>query len=90
MPRPAPAAYAPYIGRYIDLVPDGDIPDRLARSVEETAALVAGFGAEGALRRYAPDKWGVKEVAGHELHHAAVLRERYRQPAPADNAEPRL
>jgi len=65
--RPDPSDHAPYFGRYIDLVPDGDILDRLTRSVEETAALVAGFGETGARRRYAAGKWSVKEVVGHVI-----------------------
>ncbi|MBC8426905.1 DinB family protein [bacterium] len=65
IPRPAPDAYAPYFARHIDLVPDGDVLDMLTRNVEDTCALVAGFGEEGARHRYKPGKWSVKEVVGH-------------------------
>ena len=65
IPRPAPEGYAPYFARYLDLVPDGDILDMLTRNVEDTCALVAGFGEEGARHRYEPGKWSVKEVVGH-------------------------
>jgi len=65
VPRPGPDGYAPYFARYIDLVPDGDVLDMLTRQVEDTCALVAGFGEEGARHRYKPEKWSVKEVVGH-------------------------
>jgi hypothetical protein len=65
IPRPAASAHAPYFARYIDLVPDGDVLDRLNRQVEDTCALVAGRGEDGARHRYAPSKWSVKEIVGH-------------------------
>jgi hypothetical protein len=63
--RPAPAEFAPRFAPYLEAVPDGDVLDRLARQGEEARALLAGFGEEGARRRYAPGKWSVKQVAGH-------------------------
>ncbi len=60
-----PATYAPYFQRYIDQVPDGDVLTQLTRQVEDTCALIAGFGEDGARHRYAEGKWSVKEVVGH-------------------------
>ncbi len=65
IPRPDPDDCAPYFRRYTDQVPDGDVLALLERQVEETCALVAGFGEDGARHRYAEGKWSVKEVVGH-------------------------
>jgi len=63
--RPSPGEYAPYYGRYIDLVPDGDVLDLLGRQVEETAQLVESLSDRDADFRYAEGKWSIKEVIGH-------------------------
>jgi len=65
--RPDPATYAPYFQQYVDQVPEGDLLFTLTSQVESTCALVAGFGEEGALHRYAEGKWSVKEVVGHVI-----------------------
>jgi len=65
IPRPAAAEYAPYYGRYIDKVPDGDLLRMLADQARETQALLAGLSDAKALHRYAPGKWSIKEVIGH-------------------------
>ncbi|MGH7718695.1 MAG: DinB family protein [Gemmatimonadaceae bacterium] len=63
--RPAPAEYAPYYGRYIDRVPEGDVLELLERQRAETARFLAGIPEERAGFRYAPDKWSIKQVVGH-------------------------
>ena len=63
--QPAASEYVPYYGRYIALVPNGDILAQLERQAEETARLLAGLSAEQAEYRYAPGKWSIKEVVGH-------------------------
>ena len=63
--RPAPDEYAPFYGRYIDLVPAGDIVEILTRQVDETVALLEGLSDAAAEHRYAPGKWSIKEVVGH-------------------------
>ena len=63
--RPEPTEHAPYFGRYISLVPDGDI---LAVMVAQPADLRRVLGAlpESKERyRYAEGKWSVREVLGH-------------------------
>ncbi len=65
--RPDPATYARYFQQYVDQVPEGDLLFTLTSQVEATCALVAGFGEEGALHRYAEGKWSVKEVVGHVI-----------------------
>ena len=63
--RPAETEYAPYYGRYIALVPDGDVVDTLARQIEDTAQLLRGVTERDADFRYAEGKWSIKEVIGH-------------------------
>ena len=63
--RPTADEYAPYFGRYIEQVGDGDVLDLLRRQVEDTAALVGKLGDRDADFRYADGKWSIKEVVGH-------------------------
>jgi uncharacterized damage-inducible protein DinB len=62
--RPAPDEFAPYYGRYIDLVPD-DVLRALRDNGEETRRLLSSLTDAKADHRYAPGKWSVKEVVGH-------------------------
>jgi uncharacterized damage-inducible protein DinB len=62
---PDASEYIPYYGRYIALVPDGDIIAQLERQVETTTRVLGGLSAEQAEHRYAPGKWSIKEVVGH-------------------------
>ena len=63
--RPGADEYAPYYGRYVDRVPDGDIRDVLARQLDEALAFFRALPPEMGDHRYAPEKWSVKEVVGH-------------------------
>jgi len=63
--RPDPAEYAHYYARYIDSVPSGHIIRRLQGQMAETLDLIAGLTEKESLRRYAPEKWSIKEVLGH-------------------------
>jgi len=63
--RPAADEYAPYFGRYIEQVPEGDVLELLRRQVDETAALVGKLSDRDGDFRYADSKWSVKEVIGH-------------------------
>jgi hypothetical protein len=63
--RPAPDEFAPYFGRYIELVPDGDIVETLTRQLGETLALLQEVTPELETFRYAPGKWSIREVVGH-------------------------
>lgn len=62
--RPAPTEYAPYYGRYIDLVGD-DLLGDLRKNGEATHRLLGTLPENSGDFRYAPDKWSVKEVLGH-------------------------
>jgi hypothetical protein len=63
--RPQPGEHDPFYGRYIELVPDGDIVETLATQLGETLALLQGVPPDRETFRYAPDKWSIREVVGH-------------------------
>ena len=56
---------AEYYFTYIDQVPRGDIRQTLEAQMGETLALLHGISEEDSLRRYAPDKWSIREVVSH-------------------------
>ncbi|MBM4192757.1 MAG: DinB family protein [Gemmatimonadetes bacterium] len=63
--RPQADEFAPYYGRYIALVPDGDVRDHLRRQLHETIALFSGVSDDRANRGYGPGKWTLKEMILH-------------------------
>jgi hypothetical protein len=63
--RPGSDEHAPYYGRYIDRVADGDIVDLLQQQERDFVAFLVGIPAEKHDHRYADGKWSVKEVLGH-------------------------
>jgi hypothetical protein len=65
--KPAQSDYAPYYGKYVSLVPEGDILVSLSRQLDETLALLDGVSESQAGHRYAPDKWSVRELVGHVI-----------------------
>jgi len=65
--RPDATEYAPYYGRYISLVPDGEILSILERQAATTSALLGGLSEAKGGHRYATGKWSIKEVVGHVI-----------------------
>jgi uncharacterized damage-inducible protein DinB len=65
--RPEPSEYAAYYGKYIALVPDGDLAVILNRQIDTTAALLSPLSEPQANYAYAPGKWSIKEVLGHVI-----------------------
>lgn len=63
--KPEKSEHLPYYGRYIELVPKGDIVQTLATQMKETQAFLAELPASMATHRYAPGKWSVNEMIGH-------------------------
>ena len=63
--RPGDDEYLPYFGRYISLVPEGDITTTLDTQLEGTLALLRRLPESKGSFRYAPDKWSIKELVGH-------------------------
>lgn len=65
MTAPDRTEAAEYYFTYIDQVGSGDINEILMRQGSELPALLNGISEEQSLRRYAPDKWTVREVLSH-------------------------
>lgn len=65
LPRPEPSEHEAYYGRYVGLVPDGDIVEILRAQWPETRALLEGVPSQLEEHCYAPGKWSVREVVGH-------------------------
>lgn len=63
--RPDPSEHAPYYGKYVKLVSDGDIVATLEAQQAETQAFLRALPAEKAGHRYAPDKWTIAQVVRH-------------------------
>jgi hypothetical protein len=63
--RPDRTEAAQYYFTYIEQVGAGDIRDILERQLSDTVALLDGISEEKSLHRYAPDKWTIRQAAGH-------------------------
>lgn len=63
--RPDASEYAEYYGRYVSLVPDGDISAILTEQLRATRSLLEAVSESQADSAYAPGKWTIKEVLGH-------------------------
>jgi hypothetical protein len=55
----------PYYFKYIDLVPRGDICAILDTQLTQTYELLSNISDDHSRFRYAPDRWSIREVAGH-------------------------
>ena len=65
--KPELTEYATYYGRYVSLVPGGDILSTLERQLSDTLALLRNINEAQADYSYAADKWSVKELVGHMI-----------------------
>jgi len=63
--RPELTEAAPNYFKYIDQVPGDDAIAALEHELETSAALFAGISAESSLKRYAPEKWTIRQVLNH-------------------------
>jgi uncharacterized damage-inducible protein DinB len=63
--KPDITEYLPYYGKYVSLVPDGDILTVLGKQIEETADLLNSIPESRGSFRYASGKWSIKELVGH-------------------------
>jgi hypothetical protein len=63
--RPAADEFAPYYGRYIDRVPEGDILELLEAQLPEVMDVLDDVSEDRAGHRYEPGKWSIREVIGH-------------------------
>ena len=83
--RPEPGEYREYYGKYIALVPDGNIIAMLSTQARETAALLRSLRPEQANVGYAPGKWTIKQVVGHIADAERVFAYRMLRIARADS-----
>ena len=65
MHKPEPAAYEQFYGKYIELVDQEPVLEKLESLKNSTFELLSNLTEEQANYAYAPGKWTVKQVAGH-------------------------
>lgn len=63
--RPAPTEAAPYYSTYIDRIASDDVLAALESQLDPTLRLLATISEEKSLRRYAPDKWSIRQLLNH-------------------------
>jgi uncharacterized damage-inducible protein DinB len=63
--RPPADEYAPYYGKYIIKVGDGDVLATLTSQIGETFSLLRGIPESRGGFRYAEGKWSIRESIGH-------------------------
>lgn len=63
--KPEANEYAPYYGKYVELVPAGDLAATLQAQGEQTLALLRTLSEAQGSHAYAPGKWTIKELIGH-------------------------
>lgn len=82
--RPRSDEYVAYYGKYILLVPEGDLVEALRRQIGETSSFLRAIPDESASYRYAPEKWSIKEVVGHMADVERIMTYRALRIARAD------
>jgi hypothetical protein len=65
--KPDGTEYAPYYGKYVSLVPEGDVVETLARQSGETLALLRSIPESRAGHAYEPGKWSIRQLVGHVI-----------------------
>lgn len=63
--RPHEGEFNPYYGKYIALVPEGDVLETLTKQLSETLSILESIPEGRAGFRYAEGKWSIKELLGH-------------------------
>ena len=63
--RPGKDEAAEYYFTYIDKVKGDDVLAAVAAQLEESLRFFSGISEEGSLRRYAPEKWSIRQVLNH-------------------------
>jgi hypothetical protein len=71
--RPAASEYNARFNRYIDLVPEVDLPKALAQQIDDTGAFLGAISEAVADTRYAPGKWTIRQVVGHIVDTERIL-----------------
>ncbi|MDP2039180.1 MAG: DinB family protein [Ignavibacteria bacterium] len=63
--RPQANEYASYYGKYINLVPEGNILEILSDQIPSVEKLFSRITEEKSKFRYAEGKWSIRELLGH-------------------------
>ncbi|MDZ7630563.1 MAG: DinB family protein [Gemmatimonadaceae bacterium] len=72
-PRPLPGTYGEYYGKYIALVPDGDLRRLLPVIFDANYRVMKTIAPEQERYRYAPGKWSIREMVGHMVDTERVM-----------------
>ena len=73
---PDSSEYAEYYGKYIQLVPEADIVHAMKLQLKLTLEFLETLPESIGDKRYAPEKWSVKEVVGHIIDVERVFTQR--------------
>ncbi len=73
MTKPQETEYAAYYGKYVSLVPDGDIVGTLTKQLGDTLSAWRAVPADKAEHRYAPGKWTTKEMMAHVIDTERIM-----------------
>ena len=65
--RPTADEYNPYYGRYIDLVPEGDICDVLERQIADFEGVLKAIPQQQAQVLHEPYTWTIAQAVGHMI-----------------------
>ncbi|MBI2072112.1 MAG: DinB family protein [Gemmatimonadetes bacterium] len=71
--RPTPDEYEAFYAGYISLVPDGDVLQWLEKQRKATPKFLGGIPEATGGHRYAPDKWSIRQLAGHVVDSERVF-----------------
>jgi hypothetical protein len=82
--RPDATEYAPFYARYVAGVPEQDVIVALRDSGREIVSALAAIPEARGGFRYAPDKWTIREVAGHLIDAERIFGYRALRLARAD------
>lgn len=63
--RPQANEYASYYGKYVNLVPEGNILEILSDQILSVEKLFSGITEEKSKFRYSEGKWSIRELLGH-------------------------
>jgi hypothetical protein len=65
--KPDATEYLSYYGRYVSLVPEGNILAVLSSQMDDTLSRLRSIPESRAGFRYAPGKWSIRELVGHMI-----------------------
>ena len=63
--KPDPSKLTEYQRSYVNLVPDGELPNILDDLLKETIGLLAALPPDKLSYRYAPGKWSIPQILLH-------------------------